>query len=287
MTRSKIDGCVKALKTRQQRGWLLLFSAISFLTAITNTQLRGQSDITSDRRAKNPPIAAPFSWTGFYVGGELGWNWSRYDLGSSSDRVLTFPNFVPVTVAVPGFSFNDSQLVGGGQLGYNQQFGKFVIGFEGDFEARSFSGSRTVVLLFSNPPEIDFLGIRRSLKTDWMASSRLRAGVVWERFLFYGTGGAAFADLSLHAGDAYNTSPPQPSSDDATVIGWTAGAGAEWAVVNAFSLGFEYRHSDFGSKSFDLANPGSSASPHSSNVDFTDDQVTFRVNLLFNSLFRR
>jgi outer membrane immunogenic protein len=285
MARSKINGCGKGLKKPQPHGrWFCLFSAISFLTVTTTAQLQGQSQIPSDRGVKNSPIAAPFSWTGFYVGGELGWNWAKYDLGNSSDRilVLTLPTFqlLPVTVALPGFSFDDSQLLGGGQLGYNQQFGIFVIGFEGDFEATKFSGSNEAQVQFLVPgPEVDFLGFQRSLQTNWMASTRLRAGVVWERFLFYGTGGAAFADVSVHGFDQFLGIGPtrfQSSSDDATVIGWTAGLGAEYAVVKAFSLGLEYRHSDFGSKSFNLTTPGSGLSAHSTNVNFTDDQVTGR-----------
>ena len=280
MTRSKIDARVKAQKKTERRGRCLcwLFSTIFFVSVTTDAQV------------------APFSWTGFYVGGELGWNWAKYDLGNSSDRVsvFTLPTFqvLPLTVGVPGFSFDDSQFLGGGQLGYNQQFGIFVIGFEGDFEATKFSGSNEAQAPFRVPgPEIDFLGFQRSLQTNWMASSRLRAGVVWEGFLFYGTGGAAFADVSVHAFDQliFGIGPTrfQSSSDDATVIGWTAGLGAEYAVVKAFSLGLEYRHSDFGSKSFNLTTPGSALSAHSSNVNFTDDQVTLRVNLLLSGVFGR
>jgi outer membrane immunogenic protein len=291
MTRSKIDGCVKVRKKtpRHGRRWCWLFSAIVFVTVATDARLQGQSDISSDRSAKNSPIAAPFSWTGFYIGGNLGWNWGSYDLNGFSEQVVVLPGFtVPVTVDVPAFSFDDRQLLGGGQLGYNQQFGKFVIGFEGDFQATSLSGSTFAERSFFVLGQIQTLGISRSLRTDWTASTRLRAGVAWERFLFYGTGGAAFADVNVEAFDFLEPVILQTSRDDATLLGWTAGIGAEWAVAKSpISVGLEYRHSDFGGKSFNVATANSPSSVHSTNVDFTDDQVTFRVNLYFNGLFGR
>lgn len=271
----------------------LLLPAILFCVVTMDAQVERRSDSAGDQSVKSTALAEPFSWTGFYVGGNLGWNWSKYDVGSSSETALVTigqPPFPSVTADVSGFALENSEFLGGGQLGYNHQFGQFVIGFEGDFGATSLSGSNVEHILTLDPfMDFDEFVVKRSVRTDWMASARLRAGIVtWERLLLYGTGGAAFTKVNVETLD--NFFGPflfQSASDDAPLIGWTAGVGAEWAVMKAVSLGVEYRHSDFGDKNFDLASPGSSLSAHSTNVGFTDDQVTLRVNLLFSGLFGR
>ncbi len=65
-----------------------------------------------------PPV---FSWTGFYIGGNLGAAWTQ---GKASDSF--------------GNSWSNSQqavFTGGGQVGANYQFNWLVVGVEGDFEA--------------------------------------------------------------------------------------------------------------------------------------------------------
>jgi outer membrane immunogenic protein len=85
----------------------------------------------------------------------------------------------------------------GGQLGANYQFNQFVLGFEGD-------GS------FVDWGAIEAIG-----------TARLRAGFAFDRFLAYGTGGAAIGEEE---------------------VGWVAGGGAEYAVTDNFSAGIEYLH---------------------------------------------
>ena len=132
------------------------------------------------------------------------------------------------------------------------------------------------------------LSAMRSASTTWMTSGRLRFGFAWNRFLFYGTGGVAVTDLSV---EGTNTFTPgdvtQSASDDAIVFGWTAGGGGEFAVSDAVSVGVEYRHSDFGSETFDLTGNSRFSSTHPLSVDLTEDQVTLRVNVRFDSLFHR
>src|SRR5262249_40423108 len=71
-----------------------------------------------------PPVYVPppFSWTGFYIGGNFGGAWRQ---GSINDSLfgLSFGN-----------TSNNGAFIGGGQLGFNYQFGSFVIGVEADFD---------------------------------------------------------------------------------------------------------------------------------------------------------
>ena len=74
-------------------------------------------------------------------------------------------------------------------------------------------------------------------------SLRGRVGIALDRFLIYGTGGAAATSLKLTGnGD----------SDDNTLWGWTAGAGVEGMLTNNITARVEYRYTDYQDKTFDL-----------------------------------
>src|SRR3954470_8439400 len=72
------------------------------------------------RRAPAPMIAAVplFTWTGFYVGVNAGYGWNN------NDHTVVTP--AGTVLAVTGQ--DDGGFVGGAQVGYNYQFGSFVVG---------------------------------------------------------------------------------------------------------------------------------------------------------------
>jgi opacity protein-like surface antigen len=78
-------------------------------------------------------------------------------------------------------------------------------------------------------------------KNTWLATARSRAGYAFDRFLVYGTGGAAFGNIQA------NFSLDPVSS--ATEAGWTAGAGVEVAVAPHWSAKAEYLFVDLGNGS--------------------------------------
>ena len=69
-------------------------------------------------RPSAPPL---FSWTGFYIGGNIGGGWSR-------------GNVVDCVFGVNFTNGNSASFLGGGQVGGNYQIGAFVIGAEADFD---------------------------------------------------------------------------------------------------------------------------------------------------------
>src|SRR5436190_6782639 len=72
-------------------------------------------------KAPMVPLPPPFSWTGFYIGGNIGGAWAERH----------------VTDTITGLDFSrssDGVFIAGGQIGYNYQMGNFVLGVEGDFE---------------------------------------------------------------------------------------------------------------------------------------------------------
>src|SRR5258708_6328497 len=80
-----------------------------------------------------PPVAAPpsvpYSWTGFYIGGDVGGGWSADWRGTATQ----LPSEVAAGAADLSFSQKGSGVVAGGQIGANWQFAPtWVIGIEAD-----------------------------------------------------------------------------------------------------------------------------------------------------------
>jgi outer membrane immunogenic protein len=85
-----------------------------------------------------------------------------------------------------------------------------------------------------------------SYKVDWTGSIRGRLGFDGGAFLPYVTAGVAFANATV-------TDEGVPVYEDTqTHIGWTAGAGVEFAVADNVSLDLQYRYTDYGTKDYNL-----------------------------------
>jgi len=183
----------------------------------------GAPAIAADMPTKGPVYkAAPapvFSWTGCYIGGQVGYGW-----GSAREN---FSNGAPTDNSDP------RGWLGGGHLGCNYQVNNFVLGIEGDYEGADLHGS------FSNSSGITSIGSAK-MKSD--GSVRGRIGVAWDRSLFYLTGGWATARYSLTGGPVGGPADLVTASPN----GWTIGAGWEYAFANNWSGRIEYRHTDYG-----------------------------------------
>jgi outer membrane immunogenic protein len=197
--------------------------ATAVLIAATGSALA--ADLPS--RRPPPPVFVPpplFTWTGVYIGGDIGYAWG-------SDRVST--------AGVDFASASPQGIVGGGHIGYNYQISQFVVGLEGDVQGTNFQNS---VL---SP----FTGTSYLTRVPIEGSVRARVGIAWDRALFYATGGAAFGDIDHQyaggiAGPAFGAFGVFDRSS--VQVGWTAGAGVEYALSNNWSVRGEYRYTDFG-----------------------------------------
>lgn len=179
---------------------------------------------------KAPPMLPIYSWTGFYVGADVGYAWGR----DSTTEYFTGTN----TLTGLKWDYAPAGAVGGLYAGGNYQIGAIVLGVETDIEATGIRGG------FNDPA----LGGAGNTKIDWQGSLRGRLGFAADRALFYGTGGLAYANIShtynnLVAGSVETTS--------AVRTGWTAGAGVEVALTPNFLARVEYRYTDFGSYRYD------------------------------------
>jgi outer membrane immunogenic protein len=148
-----------------------------------------------------PPVPV-FSWTSIYLGGYAGYG------ATNSDGV------------------NANGIIGGGQLGYNYQFGYLVAGIEGDFGFADLSQGVTIAAL-GIPGAISF-------KENELGSVRARFGGALNNVLFYGTGGPAWGHVNLTVAGLGQAS--------AFHSGWTAGGGVEWAFAYHWSVKAEYLH---------------------------------------------
>jgi outer membrane immunogenic protein len=167
----------------------------------------------ADIPSKAPSYSAPsyFSWSGFYVGLNAG-----YGSGTAD-----WPTPPPTSFKATGY-------LAGVTLGYNYQTGSWVWGLEGDLDYSSMKGSDTTC---GAAPGC-------TTKLNWLGTGRARIGYAWDRWMPYLTAGAAF-------GGVENSGPG--GSESKMKLGWTAGAGLEYAFMGAWSAKLEYLYADLGS----------------------------------------
>ena len=202
-----------------------VFSSAAALALISTSAVAADLPIPAE---PIPAVVVPFSWTGLYVGVQGGFAWADAD--------ADFNN------GAPSLNYNPDGFVAGGHVGAAYQWTWLVLGVEGDIEWTDINGSGGSAAGFTS---------ESSIEVNFQASARGRLGVAFDRFQIYATGGAAFADADVTGGPLGG--PDGSFNDDSW--GWTAGAGAEYAVTDHIVAGLEYRFTDFGDVSGNLPPP--------------------------------
>jgi outer membrane immunogenic protein len=218
-----------------------------------------------------PVVYAPiFSWTGFYVGASAGYGWGRDGTitptatGTTQGAFLDAPAILAAQLGtiVPAGS-NPKGGLAGIQAGYNYQFNNLVVGLEADYSWAHISGSGTSVALL--PVNFPY-GFPVSITTNTTGSQNLKSfgtvrgrfGIAFDRALFYGTGGLAYGQTSSDFAIAQvMTAPVPPDTFNASVgsasqtrVGWTVGAGGEYAFTQNLTAKAEYLYYDLGNISY-------------------------------------
>jgi outer membrane immunogenic protein len=209
------------------------FLAGASLGAVALTTGAQAADLGLPLPTKAPPLPAPFSWTGFYVGGQVGGVWAR---DSSSNNFFA----VPTGPLVNTTNLNASSVIGGVEAGLNLQIDHFVFGVEGDV---SWASLNTTVGAAPFPA----LNTYTSRLND-LGTIRGRIGWAFDRFLVFGSGGAAFANLpdQFSIGGGFGATPTPD------VTGWAAGGGIEYAFLDHWTVKAEYLHVGFQDRSATL-----------------------------------
>lgn len=169
------------------------------------------------------PAAAPVgNWTGFYVGGSVGYAWGKTDQKDGDFGLITENSG---DIKPDGF-------IAGLQLGGDYQFpSNIVIGALVDIY---YSDAKDTFNYFDE--------YTTESKIRYFGTGRVRAGYAIDKFLPYVTGGFAWANNEIND-SVYG-------SDSQTHFGWTAGLGVEYAFTQNWTLKAEYLYTDFGSKTY-------------------------------------
>ena len=188
-------------------------------------------------------------WSGFYVGGNIGFSWGNVRTRGSETQTQNVSVFsVPGPILVSSVDSTSASaalthstvtgLVGGALAGYNWQNGKWLVGLEADFQGSDERATGRLCTVAGCPAGSTVIPV--NYKLDWFSTARGRVGfMAADRLLLYATGGLAYGQF---VGDV----PSFPLGWRSTRIGWAAGAGAEAALDRHWSVRLEYLYVDLG-----------------------------------------
>ena len=225
----------------------------TLVAALAATTIAGSALAADLPSRKAPPVAyAPLpvmTWAGFYVGVNGGYNFG----GSNQTNIVGATPFLGTLVAaglVTSVPSKREGFIGGGQIGYNWQFGALVVGLEADIQG--IAGNKNNGSVITTGPQIaGFIVNSVQSKLDYLGTVRGRFGfAVAPTVLLYATGGLAYGGVKQStlvynpvvgpAGGAF------ASNTSSTKVGYTAGAGVEWMFAPQWSVKFEYMYYNLG-----------------------------------------
>ena len=260
-----------------------LGAAIASPCPVRAADLASAGSEATDLVATAPIPRALADWSGAYFGLE----------GSAGDAYGSF-DFNAAAVerrSVPAFRSGDSTgrndggrtattALGGGFGGYNWQAGPFVYGLEAEIYGANLRrpvASTTQGFGYENvAAPFSLIGAQ----ADLFAAARARFGYAFERNLVYASFGLAGAEAHVRSTFAnLDISSVAVTRRDRSYLGFTLGAGVQFAVAEHLALGFDYRYADYGrSGRLDLGSvPGPNGGAFSTRAAFTSNQVMARL----------
>jgi outer membrane immunogenic protein len=224
------------------------------------------------------PGAQEYNWRGIYFGVNAG-----YGFGQSRWSDPGNPN----AASTGNFTVNGP--VFGGTAGINAQWGHVVFGAEFDADYSLIEGTVTPTNRFCSLAIGVGGGNATSCKTQnsLLSTARARFGYAFDRFLVFGTGGAAFGNIRSGVTGGAATSPTFQWS---TETGWTAGGGIEYAITDNWTVKAEYLYIMLSNGQCNSGSCGingfspitATAIPTSDTVKFSTSLVRFGANYKFD-----
>ena len=190
------------------------------------------ADLPRKAPAYVPPAPPPLTWTGCYIGANVGGAWGKFEIDTP----------------VGEFSRTGAGFAGGGQVGCDYQFaGGWVIGFRNMFDGTTNSRDRTFAITTAG---LTATGTAE-LHNRWFDALTGRIGYSWQpNSLLYFQGGVVWscveADLVLTTTAPVASVTANSFSD--TKTGWTIGGGWEYRFSPQWSVFIEGNYYDFGSR---------------------------------------
>jgi outer membrane immunogenic protein len=183
-----------------------------------------------------PPVLDMY--TGFYIGGEIGYGWNLGNTGCAMSSGLC--DLGTLSAAPQGF-------VGGGFLGWGTRIpgllGPFGLdgyfGIEGNGDVANLTGSAAMPALLTVV----------NANTDWLASARGRFGLIYQNVMFYGTAGWGWGSSSLNVMQPVTgVTGPTLANTSTTQSGLAWGGGVEfpWFFGPGWKARMQYLQYDFG-----------------------------------------
>jgi len=199
--------------------------------ALATCSLAVAADLPTSLPIKAPVRSAIYDWTGFYLGGHVGYGGGGFGPGTNPlpEQGVFFPHSV-------------TGLIGGYQAGYIRRFSNHVVlGIEAD---ASFTSPLDAPALTPAP---------FNTTLDYVGTVHGRIGYAFGTLLPYVTGGAAWGHGHVYFNDGAGNSILLRAQNQ---LGWTAGAGVEFAVSGNWTAKLEYDYINLARRTYDLSDAG-------------------------------
>jgi outer membrane immunogenic protein len=251
--------------------------ALGMLAAVAMTGSAFAADM-APRYAKAPPPApiAVYTWTGCYIGGNVGGAW--HNVNQNSNRNVAGTVFAPPLDL--GSADSGGDFIGGGQIGCDYQFaGNWVVGIQGMF---NFGDTRSSNNIF----DARVIGIGAPFTTTRTRDLYTVTGRIGYLFtpplIGYVKGGGAWTRTYTEIRGNI-PAPFLSESASADRQGWTVGGGLEYMFARGWSVFGEYNYADFDRKDITfIQGPATIGVPTINSTRLNIQTALVGVNYKFN-----
>lgn len=181
------------------------------------------------------PFVPLFAWAGTHVG---------INAGYGASRNAHAPACIGPCPALASLPTDRDGFVGGGQLGYTLQVGRFIGGIEADVQYADLGGT------------VAAPGIAATQRLDVLGTARARFGIAADRFLVFATGGFAYGDVTLRQAVQSGVPGAVLSAGRSRIeTGFAAGGGLEYGIADNVTARAEALYYDLGAGRVTAASP--------------------------------
>jgi outer membrane immunogenic protein len=193
-----------------------------------------------------PPAPAPvYSWTGCYIGGNVGGGWAHKSADDTSFNGVPETPFSAGSTTINGWAY-------GGQIGCDYQLNNnLVVGIRGMWDGSNIKGSAPQPLV----PFVTTNSIHYDIESFGTVVGKV-GFLLAPTVELYGLGGLAWVRDSLYQ---TNLEVGEWAAGDQTRTGYDAGAGLAWMFARNWDLWVEYDHMGFGTKNIIIPGVGLAA----------------------------